>query len=159
MITAEQYRRTLGKLPTGVVVVTAMDGDTPTAMVIGSFTSVSLDPALVGFFAATTSSSWQRLRTADRFAVNVLAADQEDVCRRMASKVSDKFEGIEWTPDAHGCPLIAGTAATISCRVHSRAEAGDHEFVLGEVEDLSDNGPREPLIFHGGSYGSFVERT
>lgn len=159
MITAEQYRKTLGKFPTGVVVITAVDGDEPIAMVIGSFTSVSLEPPLVGFFAATTSSSWQRLRSAEHFAVNVLAADQQDVCRQMASKAPDKFEGIEWTPDAHGSPLIAGAAATISCHVYSRTDAGDHEFVLGEVDEMSDAGPAEPLIFHAGSYGSFATRA
>lgn len=156
MITADQYRKTLGKLPTGVVVVTTMDGAEPVGMVIGSFASVSLEPPLVGFFAATTSSSWQRVRPAEHFAVNVLAADQEGVCRQLASKAPDKFDGIEWTTDANGCPLIAGAAATISCRLYSRTDAGDHEFVLGEVVDMSDAGPGEPLIFHGGSYGSFA---
>ena len=78
---ASEFRETLGHYPTGVAVVTAVAGDGgPAGMVVGSFTSVSLDPPLVAFLPTKDSGSWARLATADRFCVNVLAADQEDLC-------------------------------------------------------------------------------
>ena len=61
------------------------------AMVVGSFTSVSLDPPLVAFFPDRGSSSWPKLEAANRFCVNILSAEQEAVCRTLASKDPDKF--------------------------------------------------------------------
>uniref|UniRef100_UPI0025D4D776 flavin reductase family protein n=1 Tax=Lapillicoccus sp. TaxID=1909287 RepID=UPI0025D4D776 len=56
------FRETLGHYPTGVVVVTATDdGGEPAGMVVGSFSSVSLDPPLIAFFPSTSSFSFARL--------------------------------------------------------------------------------------------------
>src|SRR3546814_13470870 len=62
----------------------------PAAMIVGSFTSVSLDPALVAFFPDKASSSWPRIAEAERFCVNVLGDDQEALCRTLASKEDRK---------------------------------------------------------------------
>ncbi len=52
------FRRVLGHHPTGVTVITACEaGVVPIGMVVGSFTSVSLDPPLVAFFPARSSTS------------------------------------------------------------------------------------------------------
>ena len=78
------FRETLGHYPTGVAVVTAIaENGKPVGMVVGTFSSVSLDPPLIAFFPASTSNSFKQLRTASTFAVNVLAADQEPLCRRL----------------------------------------------------------------------------
>ena len=59
-MTQQQFRKVLGTYPTGVCAVTgtAPDGS-PLGMVIGTFTSVSLDPPLVGFLADKRSLSWR----------------------------------------------------------------------------------------------------
>jgi flavin reductase (DIM6/NTAB) family NADH-FMN oxidoreductase RutF len=45
----DHFRRTLGHFPTGVVVITAVDGfGRPAGLSVGSFTSVSLDPPARG---------------------------------------------------------------------------------------------------------------
>src|ERR1700689_2733336 len=88
------FRETLGHYPTGVAVVTAVAGDgTPVGMVVGTFSSVSLDPPRIAFSPAASWKSFQRLKTAAAFAVNVLAADQEPLCRQLATSAPDKFEG------------------------------------------------------------------
>ena len=91
-----KFRQVLGHFPTGVTVITAMDDGVPVGMAIGSFASVSLDPAEVLFCAAKTSSSWPRIQGAGKFCVNILAEDQEDVSRVFASKAADKFAEIGW---------------------------------------------------------------
>src|SRR4051794_20153480 len=90
-----RFRETLGHYPTGVAVVTAMaeDGD-PAGMVVGTFSSVSLDPPLIAFFPARDSWSFGRLRTANAFCVNVLASDQEPLCRQLATGGAGKFDGV-----------------------------------------------------------------
>lgn len=155
-VAAATFRETLGHYPTGVAVVTAIGEDEkPAGMVVGSFTSVSLDPPLVAFMPTKQSGSWARLRTATRFAVNVLAADQEDVCRRFASRDIDKFAGIGWSTAPGGSPVLDGAVAWVECSYHDIVDGGDHWIVLGRVEALDVPRPALPLLFFQGGYGRF----
>jgi 3-hydroxy-9,10-secoandrosta-1,3,5(10)-triene-9,17-dione monooxygenase reductase component len=72
-------REILRHVPTRVVVVTAVSDGTPVGMTVGSFTSASLDPPLVSFFAGKTSTTWPAVQAAGLFCVNVLAAHQDSV--------------------------------------------------------------------------------
>ena len=71
------FRQVLGEHPTGVSVVTGIDPDgNPAGLVVGSFSSVSLDPPLVSFFTGKSSTSWPKIKPSRHFCVNVLAHDQ-----------------------------------------------------------------------------------
>ena len=105
------YRRVLGNFPTGVVVVTAALDEGPVGMVVGSFTSVSLDPPLVAFLPMKSSSSFQKLSRSTTFCVNFLGAHQEALCRTFASKASDKFAGLDWLRAPFGSPILPGVIA------------------------------------------------
>ena len=149
------YRRVLGHYPTGVTVVAGLEGDRPVGLAIGSFFSVSLDPPLVGFCVARTSSSWPRIEANGTFGITVLAEDQHETSGRFASKVEDKFEGETWVhAPVTGSPLIDGGIEHIDCTLHDVLEAGDHVIVLGRVQYLDvhrdDVGP---LLFFRGGYG------
>lgn len=153
------FRKVMGHFPTGVTVVASDDDGTPTGLAIGSFFSVSLDPPLVGFCVAHSSSTWPTLRRIGRFGISVLAEDQQDTSGRFASKVEDKFEGITWEPaPVTGSPLIQGAVAHIDCELHAVHPGGDHEIVLGLVRAMdvhrADVGP---LLFFKGGYGRHVE--
>ncbi|MDO7835780.1 flavin reductase family protein [Sphingobium sp. HBC34] len=150
------FRRVLGHYPTGVCVVTAtQDDDTPVGMVVGSFTSVSLDPPLVAFFPAKSSSSWPRLQSVGKFCVNVLASDQQPLCRQIAGPGPDKFAGISHRVSANGSPILDDVVAWIDCALDAVHEAGDHYIVLGRVVALEVERPERPLLFFQGNYGQF----
>src|ERR1700722_6991549 len=126
----KQFRQVLGHYPTGVAVVTAVDGDgQPTGMAVGSFTSVSLDPPLVAFLPDRSSTSFPRIRSASSFCVNVLSAEQEHICRAFAAKGQDKFRGLSWRPAASGAPILDGVVAWIDCEFEAIYETGDHYIV------------------------------
>ena len=149
------YRKVLGHFPTGVTVVAAQSDGHPVGLAIGSFFSVSLDPPLVGFCVATTSSSWPAIEAVGRFGVSVLAEDQHETSGQFASKAEDKFEGVSWEPaSVTGSPLIQGAVAHIDCELEEQFTAGDHLIVVGRVKDLDvhrdDVGP---LLFFKGAYG------
>lgn len=153
-----EFRRVLGAYPTGVCAITAMTEDNvPTGMVVGTFTSVSLDPPLVGFLPDKNSSTWPVIEKAGHFCVNVLASDQQDVCRQVAAKGADKFSGLEFGMSLHNLPVIANTIAAIECSIHSVIDAGDHYFVLGKVLKLEVTRDEDPMLFHRGRYGGFAE--
>ena len=149
---AATYRRVLGHLPTGVVVVTGMDDGHPVGLAVGSFTSVSLDPPLVGFFVAHTSSTWPRIAAGGVFCANVLCDEQESVCKTFATSGVDKFAAVDWTPGPTGAPVLAGALATIDCTIESVHEAGDHVLVLGRVVELDAADAGTPLVFFKGAY-------
>lgn len=142
----------MGRVPTSVVVVTGLDGSgAPFGITIGSFTSVSLDPPLVGFLPGTGSRSWSAIRGSGRFCVNVLAAGQADLCWLFAKEGDDKFAGIPWTPSPGGAPVLGGVAAWIDCALESETVVGDHYFVVGRVEDLrADDAVNDAMIFFRG---------
>ncbi len=151
-----KFRQVLGHFPTGVTVITAAPDSGPVGLAVGSFASVSLDPPLVAFFPDRGSSSWPKIEAAGAFCVNILAADQEDVCRRFASKADDKFSGLGWKPAGSGAPLLDGVLAWIDCDIHSVVPAGDHFCVMGRVRDLDVGDDGAPLLFFRGGYGRFA---
>lgn len=151
-----RFRQVLGHFTTGVTVITATTADGPVGLAVGSFSSVSLDPPLVGFFADKGSSSWPKIEATGAFCVNVLGEHQEDVCRRFASKEPDKFAGLGWTKAGSGSPLLDGVIAWIDCDLHSVVEAGDHFLALGAVRELEVGHDGPPLLFFRGGYGRFA---
>ncbi|KMS60349.1 monooxygenase [Novosphingobium barchaimii LL02] len=153
-----EFRKVLGSYPTGVCVITAMDEGKPAGMVVGSFTSVSLDPPLVGFFPDKSSTSWPLIEKAGRFCVNVMGSDQQHVCRSVAAKGDAKFVGVEYVISDHDLPVIKDSIAAIECKMYSVTEAGDHWFVLGEVLRMETVREDDPMLFHRGRYGSFAEQ-
>jgi len=151
-----KFRQVLGHFTTGVTVVTATSPNGPVGLAVGSFASVSLDPALVAFFPDRGSSSWPHIEAAGSFCVNILAEDQEVVCRRFATKGDDKFVGLGWRPAASGAPLLDGVLAWIDCDIDSVTDAGDHFCVMGRVRDLAVAHDGAPLLFFRGGYGRFA---
>lgn len=155
-IDAAKFRQVLGNYPTGVAVITAVDADdAPVGMVVGTFTSVSLDPPLVGFLPDKRSSSWPRIEAAGHFCVNVLARDQLDLCKRLAKSGPDKFADVDFVISPHGVPVLAGAMVSIECSLHAVQEAGDHWFVTGLVLSLESHRDADPMLFHRGAYGGF----
>ncbi|WP_167042454.1 flavin reductase [Salinibacterium sp. ZJ454] len=155
------FREVLGHYPTGVAVVTAIVDEAPVGMVIGSFTSASLDPALVAFLPSRSSATYRKLRRARSFVINVLSADQEGLCRRLSSKEDDesKWSGLGWSPGLSGAPLLDGAVAYVECAFEHSYDAGDHDIVLGKVTDLKVGSGTLPLLFFQGGYGRFASTS
>ncbi|MFF5206355.1 flavin reductase family protein [Streptosporangium sp. NPDC000396] len=156
-IDSRRFRSVLGHFATGVVAITAIDPDKggPCGLAANSFTSVSLDPPLVAFCVAHTSTSWPRLRAAKTLTVNVLAEHQQPICAALASKGGDKFAGLDWSHSPGGNPVIDGALAWIDCSVEAEHPAGDHVIVVARVHDLGVHGDGGPLLFFRGGYGRF----
>lgn len=156
-IDGRRFRSILGRFATGVVAITAIDPATgaPTGLAANSFTSVSLEPALVSFCVAHTSTTWPRLRAAERLCVNILSAPQREVCLQFAAKGAEKFAGLEWSESPGGGPVIDGALAWLECSVEAEYPAGDHMIVVARVHQLDRHHDGDPLIFYKGSYGRF----
>ncbi|NUR91882.1 MAG: flavin reductase family protein [Nonomuraea sp.] len=147
-------REAFGQFATGVAVVTtATAGGERAGVTVNSFTSVSLDPPLVLWCLSDRAPSAPLFLRAGRFAVNVLAAGQDDLSRRFATPSADKFAGVELLPRSP-LPLLAGALAGFVCRTVRVHDGGDHHIFVGAVERY-ERADGEPLVFHSGRYREF----
>jgi flavin reductase (DIM6/NTAB) family NADH-FMN oxidoreductase RutF len=158
-IDPRRFREVLGHYPTGVVVITALrDDGSPAGLVAGTFTSVSLDPPLVAFLPAKSSTSWPTMRNRGSFCVNVLGFGHEHVCRQFAASGADKFDGVGWKPGQSGSPVLDESIAWVDCELEAIHDAGDHEIVIGRVRDLEvREGAVGPLVFFRGKLGGLSD--
>ncbi|MFE0678541.1 flavin reductase family protein [Streptomyces sp. NPDC058867] len=155
---ADELRRVLGCLPTGVVIAAAYSRDGLVGMAANSITSVSLDPPLISICIAHTSSTWPRIRETGRFCVNILAEHHEETSRRFASRGVDRFAGLSWH-DRPGGPALDDAVAWIDCEVTAEHPAGDHTIVVARVIDLKATDDGLALVFFRSRYGGFVPST
>jgi len=141
-----EFRGIMGSYPTGVCIITSMQGDTPLGMIVGSFTSISLDPLLVGFFPAKTSQTWSKIAASGRFCVNVLGQHQMEMCKTFASNIQDKFANLVHYSSPAGMPIVEDAVAWIDCTVSEVHEIGDHFLAVGAVESAYSDA-HLPLVF------------
>jgi len=152
-VSPEDFRAALSRWASGVAIVTAAASDRIHGMTVSAFTSVSLAPPLVLVCADKTSHTLEVIEAGGAFAVNILAAGQEALSNRFASKKDEdrRFEGVRWRRGATGSPLLEGTVAALDCRVVAAHDAGDHVIYVGQVEAAEVRGGA-PLLYHAGLY-------
>lgn len=150
-IRPEVLREVCGRWITGVAVVTgtALDG-APLGMAVNSFTSLSLDPPLVLFCPALSSSTWPRIHDSGRFAVNILSDAQAHLARSFARSGGDKFVDARLRPTDDELPALDGAVARLVCDVEQVHPGGDHAIVVGRVLAVDQTESR-PLLFHQGA--------
>jgi 3-hydroxy-9,10-secoandrosta-1,3,5(10)-triene-9,17-dione monooxygenase reductase component len=105
-------------------VITAMTSAGPVGMAVNSFTSVWLDPPLVLFCPAHSSSAWPSLREVGSLAINVLSAEQRDISMLFARRDTDRFAAISWMRGSNSAPLLAQAPGWLECTVESEHTAG-----------------------------------
>jgi flavin reductase (DIM6/NTAB) family NADH-FMN oxidoreductase RutF len=154
-VDSPDFRAALGRFASGVTVVTTRDREgKPRGITVAAFSSLSLSPPLVHVCLGATSEAAEAVRSCGRFAVNVLAEDQEEASRRFAKRGNppEAFDGVAWRPGTGGLPLLEGALAQIECKVVEARPGGDHLVVVGEVESTAVTDGR-PLLYFRGAYG------
>lgn len=150
------YRNALGQFATGVTIITTRESaGGAVGVTANSFNSVSLDPPLVLWSLARSARSMAAFEQASQFAVHILASDQDHLANLFASRVDDKFGGLDIGSD--GPPRIDGCSARLVCTTRHMYDGGDHVIMVGEVMDYESEG-KSPLLFHSGSYADRIAR-
>jgi len=153
--TQRELRDAFGLFATGVTVVTGVrpDGD-PVGVTANSFTSVSLEPPLLLWCLAGSSSGVPAFAPGADFAVHILSHHQLEMALHFARRTHDKFEvDPHWRSKPHP-PHLAEALCRFDCRVRGVHEGGDHLIIVGEVLAIVRS-PGKPLAFHSGRFGSF----
>lgn len=147
------YRDTMGQFGTGVVVIAGLDAGELVGFAAQSFVSLSLEPPLIAVCPAKTSTSWPRLRSAGRFCVNVLAAEQRAVSEAFAQP--GEAAQTAWTPGAAaGMPVLSGVIAYVECALAAEHDAGDHTVAVASALGFATQREGDaPLLYFRGAYG------
>ncbi|MDQ0620506.1 flavin reductase family protein [Arthrobacter globiformis] len=153
-LSPRRLRDVLGHFATGLTVITAATENGPAGFTCQSFASLSLEPALVTFSPARTSSTWPLLRQAGRFTVNILPADHQHLAAQFARSGADKFAGVDHSPSPLGNPVLEGALAWVDCELRQEYDGGDHTIVVAAVHALSARSGVDPLLFFKGGYVS-----
>jgi flavin reductase (DIM6/NTAB) family NADH-FMN oxidoreductase RutF len=135
-----------------VVTVTDPDGR-PAGMTASSLASVSLQPPLVLVCIDHEADLHERIVAAPEFVVNILESDQEDLSRRFADPIEDRFEGVGYHRSPEGLVLLDGALAHIECERYALYSGGDHTIVLGRVIG-GNTGDGHPLLYYRGGYAA-----
>ena len=148
-----QFRAALALRAGGVAIVTARAGERVHGMTVTDFAGVSLEPPLVLVCADKKSNTLPLIESGGNFAVNLLAAGQEALSNRFASKQDEwrRFDGLVCETSATGAPFIPGALLSLACRVVALHDAGDHVIVVGQVEETR-SAEASPLVYFGGGY-------
>jgi flavin reductase (DIM6/NTAB) family NADH-FMN oxidoreductase RutF len=151
-----RLRDILGTFATGLTVITSATDQGPAGFTCQSFASLSLEPALVTFSPARTSSTWPLLRRAGSFTVNVLPARHQHLAGQFARSGADKFAGVSHSASPLGNPILDDALAWIDCELHAEYDGGDHTIVVAAVRHLSARQDAEPLVFFKGRYAGLA---
>ena len=156
-IEPDVFRMVMGHFVTGVTVVTALDGNQPFGITVNALSSVSLEPPLVMVALDRRRFLTPIVRAAGRYAVNVLAEDQQALSDCFAGAAvtpgRDRFCGAAWHPGTLGLPLLDGAIAGLECTVVETFSAGDHDLFIGRVETMANEAPHPmPLLYYRRRY-------
>jgi 3-hydroxy-9,10-secoandrosta-1,3,5(10)-triene-9,17-dione monooxygenase reductase component len=148
----QRFRQVLGHFATGVTVITGIEAGEPVGFACQAFAALSLDPPLVLFCPARTSTTWARIAVSGLFCANILAAGQRDLARQFGVSAPGKFDGVTWSPGPAGLPVLADVLTWASCSVATVHEAGDHYVVVARVTGLGESTAGDPLLFYRGRF-------
>ncbi|HEY8237886.1 MAG TPA: flavin reductase family protein, partial [Candidatus Limnocylindrales bacterium] len=156
----DAFRQVMGHFATGISVVTTWDGEKPAGITVNAFSSVSLEPALVMVALDRRRFITPMVRTAGRYAVNVLGADQQAMSDcfahapvRPGEPDREAFCGAAWQSGPTGLPLIDDALATLECTIVETFSAGDHDLFIGRVDSLQQHRDGvAPLLYYRRRY-------
>ena len=151
------FRKVMGHFVTGVTVVTTLEDDRPQGITVNALSSVSLEPALVMVALDRRRFITPKLRDAGRYAVNVLAEDQQALSDCFAGAQltpgRDEFCGAAWTAGPTGLPLLEGVIASLECTVVDTFSGGRPRPVHRQRRRPRDpRGPPRPLLYYRRRY-------
>ncbi|WP_329459040.1 flavin reductase family protein [Streptomyces sp. NBC_01497] len=146
------FRATMGRLASGVSVITTRAGSDRIGMTASAVSALSLDP--LQLIVCISNHLYTRTAIAEhgRFAVNVLGHDGEELARHFAASKPDKFAGVE-THEDHGVPVLKDAIATVVCDVSAALPGGDHTIFVGDARHFEHKTQGRPLVYFAGGFG------
>ena len=157
-INDKDFKLAMSKFPSGVVIATTINNENKRqGFTASAFSSLSLEPPLILVCLANSADCFNAFSTTNKFAVNILGKEQEDLAMKFATKGIEKFSDDDFDTGSHGLPIIPDCVASLECDVKNTFDGGDHTILVGEVKFLSVNDV-QATIWHQGSFNTLAEK-
>ena len=156
----EKLRHAMRAWTTGVVIVTSMYEGQQYGMTVNSFTSISLEPALICVTLKRLTRTHDLVVKSGMFSVTILASAQKELSDRFAGKVPnlvDRFEGIQTETVSLDSPVFKDGLAYFDCRVVNSVPVGENTLFIAEVLDARGEGEGVPLVYHNREYWKLIK--
>lgn len=145
----KQLAAALGRIPSGLFVVTARSGEAETGMLGSWVQQCSFDPPqlTVALRRDRDVNAWLTPGTA--FTVNILDDGQTDMVAHFGRGFAlgePAFTGLEVERPGGAPPVLSEALAYLECRVEGRFPAGDHELLVGRVVAGRVLGDGKPMV-------------
>lgn len=160
MIDEALFKKVMSKFTTGIAIVTTLDTDQkPFGLTINAFSSLSLDPAMILFCLAKKTRFYSYLSHQSYFTINILADTQKDLSIHFAKPFfGDKWDNINFEFGKNNCPQLKNALGIIECEKTILYDGGDHDIILGKVQNLKTN-DNNPLLYFSGRYRTLNDKT
>ncbi len=133
-------RRVLWKMPYGLYVVGARDGERRNGMTLTWASQVGFEPKLVGVSVEETAFTHELITAGGAFSLNVLSREDRAIVRKFVKPVevdagAGTLNGFPFHDGRTGAPILDQAVAFVDCEVRNPVDCGGHTFFIGEVVD------------------------
>lgn len=159
MAISEELKQTVGKalgrIPSGVFILTAAHAGDATAMMASWVQQAAFDPPAVSIAMAKGRPIAQMIRASNRLALSVIPDGDSTLMKRYARGVKpgdDPFANVETIPTPGGIPAMKTALAWLECRlIHTCDFGGDHDLLIAEVVAGAILNPGQAFMHQRGS--------
>jgi flavin reductase (DIM6/NTAB) family NADH-FMN oxidoreductase RutF len=133
---SESLAAALGRIPSGLFVLTAKSGPGETGMLASWVQQCSFDPPLVTVALNKARDVLESLPDGAAFVLNIVPEGGKQLVAHFGKGFAPgepAFEGLEVRRDRELPPVLLGAHAYLVCRVAAQVDAGDHVLVIGRV--------------------------
>lgn len=156
------FKRAMRRLASTVTIISTADvngnrhGMTATAV-----NSVAMDPPSLLICVNHSASIHAPLIGRQRFCVNVLTTDHEELVAAFSGKLKGdaRFEVGEWRNEDSGMPYLQGAQCNLFCDIDTIVPYGSHSIVIGQVSAVRVEEDIRPLIYADGKLGATQSLT
>lgn len=144
-----QLGAALGRVPSGLFILTVRRGDLETGMLASWVQQCSFAPPIVSVALQRGRDFGSHLTNDSAFTINILDASQTDMIVHFGRGFrpgEPAFAGLDVLRGETNGPVLAEALAYLEAKVVGRVPSGDHELVLGQVVAGRQLGEGQPMV-------------
>jgi flavin reductase (DIM6/NTAB) family NADH-FMN oxidoreductase RutF len=145
----EKIGQGLGRIVSGVGVLTTQNGEEAGAMLASWYQQVSFDPPMITVAIKKGRPAAELMQAAKKFALNILHTGQKDMLVHFGKGFEagqDPFKGIKIERQKTGAPILKHCLCYLECELRHRYEAGDHQLFVAEVIHAGSEEEGQPMV-------------
>ncbi len=148
-VTPSQIAAVLGRLPSGLLILTARNGSSETGMLVSWVQQAGFEPPMLTVALQKNHLLTQWLAAGTPFALNLLADTQKRLVSHFGRPIDDDktaFAGLDVARTSSGLPILNGTIGYLECEPAGGIDSGDHRVFLARIVGGHLDDGQHPLV-------------